>query len=381
MRFPRSLSHMQRMPLLLIMIVGLFSSAVSGQVDQPLSDVPPEANAIGERAAAPPRTPAIRGAAPERLGDGVPAMLLFVSPYDSGMFNALDEIVKIESQLPDLPLYVIAEGALEDVRTAIQSIGDRPVPNTILADPGQLWRAAYLKPIRRETLPMVVAINDEGLIAWHGPPTTLQMIATPLSTGKWNHTRYRENAIEQTWRKNNAIRLNRARRDARVTGAWDQVIEMFDRIIESDPKNPTYLIDRFECLLIDMKQPERAYAYGRRVAEQFPRDYITLNDLAWRTVSRRDIPVRDYDFALEMSEQANALQGYRDYAVLDTMARIHWMKGDRDLAVKWQRRAAGIAPETWHGDSTRQNLLDYTSGETAPGTLPPPYISPRRTRR
>ena len=372
---------MHRLILLLITTIAFSNATASGQVDKPLSDIPPEANAIGEQAPPPPRAQAIRGTSPERLGDGVAAMLLFVSPYDSRMFTALNEIVKIETKLPELPCYVIAEGAPEDVRTAIESIGEGPVPNTILADPGQLWRAAYLKPIRRENLPLVVAINDEGLIAWHGPPVNFDMIATQLAKGVWNHTRYLENAIRQTTRKNNAIRLLRARRDARVTGEWDQVIAMFDRTIESDPKNPTYPIDRFECLLVDMKQPERAYAYGRRIAEQFPRDYISLNDLAWRTVSRRNVPVRDLDFALEMSEQANAIQSYRDFAVLDTMARIHWMRGDRDLALKWQRRAAGMAPETWHGDSTRQNLLDYTSGETAPGTLPPPYTSPRSTRR
>ena len=372
---------MHRLLLLLITTIAFSNATAFGQVDQPLSDIPPEAYGIGEPAPPPPRVQAIRGTAPERLGNDVAAMLLFVSPYDSNMFTALDEIVQIEGQLPKLPCYVIAEGAPQDVRAAIESIGERPVPKTILADPGQLWRAAYLKPIRRENIPLVVAINDEGLIVWHGPPTNLQMVANPLSGGSWNHTRYLENAKNQTWRKNNAIRLIRARRNARVSGDWDQVMAMFDRIIEADPKNPTYTIDRFECLLVDMKQPERAYAYGRSIAERFPRDYISLNDLAWRTVSRRNIPVRDYDFALEMSERANAIQSYRDFAVLDTMARIHWMRGDRDLALKWQRRAAGIAPETWHGDSTRQNLLDYSSGETAPGTLPPPYTSPRSTRR
>ena len=122
-----------------------------------------------------------------------------------------------------------------------------------------------------------------------------------------------------------------------------------------------------------------AYPYGRELAHEYADDYITLNDLAWRVVSS-DIPSPNLDYALEMSQRANALRGYADYALLDTLARVHWMRGDRDRALDWQRRSVALAPDSWHGDESRHHLDAYESGIYAPGQMPPTYSSPRKRR-
>ena len=49
-------------------------------------------------------------------------------------------------------------------------------------------------------------------------------------------------------------------------------------------------------------------------------------------------------------------------------------------AIRVQRQAVGLAPDTWPGDETRANLEAYTSGALVPGEMPPPYRSPRQPR-
>jgi tetratricopeptide (TPR) repeat protein len=138
--------------------------------------------------------------------------------------------------------------------------------------------------------------------------------------------------------------------------------------------------DRFEYLLEEMNMPEQGYAYGEEVASRFAEDYITLNDLAWRIVSRESIQTRNLEKAQSFSDRANAIRAYRDYALLDTLARIYWMKGDLPRAIRWQRKAVALAPDSWHGDSTRHNLMVYESGNLTPGTLPSRWVSPRSNR-
>ena len=114
--------------------------------------------------------------------------------------------------------------------------------------------------------------------------------------------------------------------------------------------------------------------------ENYPRSPITLNELAWHIVSFPNVQVRDLDFALEASRRGNAVQGWIDYGQLDTLARIHWLRGEESEAIRIQRKAVGLAPDTWYGDAARANLEAYTNGRLAPGQVPPPYRSPRQPR-
>lgn len=309
-------------------------------------------------------------------------MILITSLDDANTIRTMPQLAEYEARNTGLDFVLVIEGPVEDVRTALDAVDDFdrfPMP-TVLADPESRWRTAILTPTRQEGYPLAVGVDREGRIAWHGPGQGMGPVGASLSSRDWTHENYRERIELERMRRNNAVRLFQARRDARQTGNWAAVMQLFTEVINSDPRNALPMTDRFECLLVDMKQFESGYRYGRKIADTFPDNHIVLNDLAWRTVSRPNIDVRDLDFAQEMSERANGLMGYQDYALVDTLARIHWMRGDRERAIAWQRRAVGIAPDSWHGDSTRQNLVDYTSGKVQPGTLPPPYRSPRRTR-
>jgi tetratricopeptide (TPR) repeat protein len=158
----------------------------------------------------------------------------------------------------------------------------------------------------------------------------------------------------------------------------DEALALAEELIELDPENGGRQIAKFDVLLTVADRPDDAYAYGREIAARFPNNYLLLNDLAWNTVSLPDVSRRDLEFALEMSRRANAIQGYIDYSVLDTLARIWWLRGNADEAIRWQLKAVARAYGTWHGDSTRANLDAYTNGYLKPGEMPPPYRSSRR---
>ena len=161
---------------------------------------------------------------------------------------------------------------------------------------------------------------------------------------------------------------------------WDQVLELVQEGKRLDPQNTPLLVKEFDILLAEADRPDEAYEAGRRIMRDFPRSPITLNELAWHVVSLPDVSRRDLDFALEASRRGNSAQGWSDSSHLDTLARIHWMRGEEAEAVRLQTLAAGLAPDTWHGDSVRANLEAYTDGRLAPGEMPPGYRSPRRPR-
>ena len=135
---------------------------------------------------------------------------------------------------------------------------------------------------------------------------------------------------------------------------------------------------KFDLLLLTPDRCSEAYELGRELMERFPRSALTLNDLAWHVASYSNVSDRDLDFALEASRRSNALQGWIDPSHLDTLARVHWLRGEREDAIRWQREAVSHGSDGWYGDAFRENLRIYTDGSLTPGAMPPAYVSPRR---
>ena len=315
-------------------------------------------------------------------------MLVFWSPFVGSSDEHLARLAQVDRDHDHIEGISIALGPRDRAQGMLQNLPGREkagrekvTPPRTIIDEGNTWRETFLEPLGLTSLPAVVAIDREGLVSFHSP---LQAMLRPLAdivSDTWDPQNYRGQALEYSARMNLYRLIEQGRSKARrgeIT--WDQVLKLTDEGLTLDPKNTPLLVKKFDILLADANRPEEAYEFGREVIAAYPRSPITLNDLAWHTVSFPNVQVRDLDFALEASRRANALQGWMDYGQLDTLARIHWMRGDEAEANRLQRKAVALAPDTWHGDGIRANLEAYTDGRLAPGELPKPYRSPRQPR-
>ena len=111
-------------------------------------------------------------------------------------------------------------------------------------------------------------------------------------------------------------------------------MEVLRQAVELDPQNTPLRVLEFDVLLTDADRPDEAYEVGRKIMADFPTSPLTLNDLAWHIVSFPNVSRRDLDFALEAGRRANAVQGWLDSGMLDTLARVHWMRGETDEAIR-----------------------------------------------
>ena len=87
-----------------------------------------------------------------------------------------------------------------------------------------------------------------------------------------------------------------------------------------------------------------------------------LNEIAWYTLDDADVQVRDLDFALAAAEAAVAASPSEDSAILDTLARAQWEKGDRPKAIATQRRAVAAAGEGQMKEGLEATLKAYEAG-------------------
>ncbi len=374
-----------------IVVLLLCSGGAFGQEAPP--DLPPiarsrfavpassfrELRMIGEPAPAPRAGETLHGEAIDAWAPGNTTLLLFWSPFVEGAGEHLARLAEVGREQDHIEIASIALGPRDRVEAVLGDLpGRNPTAPRTVVDPTGAWRDAFLKPLGLTELPAIVAIDGDGRIQFHGPLRTSSMALGSLVSQTFDPAEYTRNALEYGARMNISRLVNEGRARARRGELpWDAVLGMLREGIALDPQNTPLRVLEFDVLLADADRPDEAYEVARRIMADFPTSPLTLNDLAWHIVSFPNVSRRDLDVALEAARRANAVQGRLDSGVLDTLARVHWLRGDAAEAIRLQRIAVGHAPDTWQGDDTRENLRVYTDGSLAPGDMPRPYRSPR----
>jgi tetratricopeptide (TPR) repeat protein len=89
-----------------------------------------------------------------------------------------------------------------------------------------------------------------------------------------------------------------------------------------------------------MKDDKAAYAFARHMADGPAKDLPKpLNDMAWMILDDDQVAHRDYDAALVLAQRADEASKHEDSAVLDTLARAYFEKGEVDKAIETQTKA------------------------------------------
>lgn len=105
-----------------------------------------------------------------------------------------------------------------------------------------------------------------------------------------------------------------------------------------------HLLKKFNLLANGKNDYAAAYAMkDAMLAEKsISENSQMLNQIAWGIVDPAgDVPAKDrnLDFAMAFALKANELTKGENAAILDTVARVYWDKGDRSKAIELQEKA------------------------------------------
>jgi hypothetical protein len=113
-----------------------------------------------------------------------------------------------------------------------------------------------------------------------------------------------------------------------------------------------------------LKQETESSAHAARLVENSLKDNgPVLNEVAWKLVTRFPAPQPDTLTAAEkIARRSVDLQAHRDPASLDTLARVCFLQGKKDEALKLQEEAVNVA-EAGLKTQLEKTLDDYRSGK------------------
>jgi hypothetical protein len=238
----------------------------------------------------------------------------------------------------------------------------------VATDPDKSVKTEVFSAAGRRGIPSSFIIGKDGRIEWIGHPIRMDEPLAAVLDGTWDRAAARkkyddDQALQQEMNK---IRsgLSAAIRADDQTAA----MEILDEAILRFPENSSWKMQKFNLLLTRFQgyainekivAEKAAYALGQQLVEKNFDNASTLNSIAWTIVDAKGLMVTDLDLALKAATQANKLTESKEAAILDTLARVYYEKGDLDGALKWQKIAVENADAGAMGDSIREVLEKY----------------------
>lgn len=285
---------------------------------------------------------------------------------------SIPHVNDLHTKFKDKGLVVIGQNVWENdtskVAPFIKKMGEKMTYRVALdaVEEGSKGKMAdtWMKAAGQNGIPAAFVVDKKGTIAWIGHPMSLkETMLEEVLAGKFDVAKAasayeakakRRQQEEPIWKEFNAHQ--RAKE-------WEQADAALTKLenLQPEDERDKYGMTRFQ-LLLDRKDYKSAYKLAARLAESQPENSSMQNELAWRIATAKGIEERDLDLAEKIARRANEHTKGKNAEILDTLARVLYLKGQKDGAVDYQAKAVEYA-EGSRKKQFQATLDSYKKGE------------------
>jgi len=284
---------------------------------------------------------------------------------------SIPHVNDLHKKFKDKGLVVIGQDVWEQKQDAVapfvKKMGDKMTYRVALdqvtgEDKGAM-ASTWMEAAGQGGIPTAFVVDKQGKIAWIGHPMKLkEPLLEQVLKGKYD---LHKAAAEAETRAKNEEAVNslwaQFQRESRAR-EWDKaeatLAKMELLLPEEDRDNLGS--SRFN-LLLSRKDYKRAYALAKKLSEAQQDNAMALNELAWAIATRPGIE-RDLDLAEKIAARANTVTKGEDAEILDTLARVLFMKGRKEPAIELQEKAVSLV-QAGRKPQFQKTLDSYKAGK------------------
>jgi thiol-disulfide isomerase/thioredoxin len=246
------------------------------------------------------------------------------------------------------------ESDQKEVAPFVKQMGDKMAYNVAMdklpdaaTDPSTGAMAkSWMTAAGQNGIPAAFIIDREGKVAWIGHPMEMEATLAKVVGGSYGASDYQKakDGQEMTLR---IADFNQKIRAAKTANDESQLLTILDQMMADT--NPGIRAaggtSKFKYFL-SKKRFDEAYPVAKSLVEGVLKDEgMALNDLAWTIVDpARNLEKKDLDVAMSAAKRSVDLD--KNYANLDTLARVFFLKGDKAKAIELQKEAMAMAPDS-----------------------------------
>lgn len=307
-----------------ILLVASSASAQDAQKAEPKLKVGDRAPALGEGKW-------IKGEPVSEFESGKVYVLEFWATWCGPCIAAIPHVTELQKKYADKGVIIIGQDVWEDdpskVEPFVKEQGEKMGYRVVMDEPaGQdgYMSKTWLAAAGRNGIPCSFIVDQDGKIAWIGHPMAMAPVLEKVVAGEYDVDKAKADAAKAERAKTAMDELMKLAQ----AGKWD---EFYAEAEEAIP---------------DIEDAE------------------ALNVIAWRIVDPENpFPVQNLDVAMKAGTKANELTKHENGAMLDTLARVYWLKGDKKKALELQQKAVDVNEEAMFDEELAQRLKQYKEGQ------------------
>ncbi len=249
--------------------------------------------------------------------------------------TAIPHVTEIQHKYADKGLIIIGQNVWENntaaVKPFVDKMGDK-MDYRVVMDDNDHMANNWLGAAGQNGIPCAFVIDQKGMIAWIGHPMSMEPIVERVLAGNFDPKAEadKDAKIEELGQKLNA---------AAQSGDTDAAVKAANEMAKVRPELVGRLMMIKFQLLGQADRWDDAYAQANSAIDTIE-DSMPLNELAWMIVAPdSQLPNKNLDVAMKAAEKANTLTKGEDAAILDTLARAYFAKGDKAKAIELQKKA------------------------------------------
>ena len=283
---------------------------------------------------------------------------------------SIPHLNELHTQFKDKGLIVIGQDVWEQDTEAVvpfvKKMGKQMTYRVALdsGDDGKMAET-WMDAAGQSGIPTAFVVDKRGTIAWIGHPMKLkESLLEQVLAGKFDVTKaaaeYKAQQKNEERRRTLWQEFNRQRQKEEWDQAESALAEM-EKLLPEDERDGLGMT-RFG-LLLDRKDYKNAYKLAARLSDTHAQDVMLQNQIAWSIATKDGLAERDLDLAEKIARRANAAAkaDFDKAEILDTLARVLFLKGEKESAIESQQQAVKFA-EGGRQRQFQKNLDDYKAG-------------------
>ena len=311
----------------------------------------------------------IKGDRIDSLAKGKVHVVEFWATWCGPCIAAMPHLSEIQKRHPEVVVLSVAasergesEGAkIEKVKKFVADKGDTMSYRVLYVGDREKMSKPWMQAAGQNGIPCSFIVDQSGNVAWIGHPMSMDEPLAKIVEGKFDIESEKKRAATERAAGEMRRGVAMALRDARQSGDYTAAIDAMRKAIAAAP-NDALRMQLMQVLLGPANQPAEGWKVAEELLESGNGSAMAMNQLAWTIVDPQGgVKEPNLAIAQKAAERACELTKSGDGSMIDTLARVHFLKGDIARAIELQKSAIEKAPAGAMKDEMLETLKQYES--------------------